>query len=87
MSILCKSVGKPCLRDWNAVKEVMPYHADFKLKLYADSKLQISGSVDVDWAGDTTDRKSTSGYLFQLGGRSISWSSRKQMSVAVFYRS
>ena len=34
-------------------------------------------------AGDTSDRKSTSGYMFQLGSNLVSWSSKKQVSVAL----
>ena len=35
------------------------------------------------WAGDTDDRKSISGYLFQLSGAAVSWSSKKQTCVAL----
>jgi hypothetical protein len=86
ISILCRSVDKPCKRDWKAVKDVMWYlkqSVHLKLKMSADSEIDLIGYVDADWAGDTVDRKSTSGYLFQLGGSSISWSSHKQMSVAL----
>ena len=41
------------------------------------------GFSDADWAGDIDDRKSTSGYLFQVGGASISWKSKKQSCVAL----
>lgn len=40
------------------------------------------GYSDSDFAGDRTDRKSTSGYVFTLSGAAISWSSRKQPIVA-----
>ena len=86
INILCRSVEKPCQRDWKAVKDVMRYlkqSIHLKLKMSADSKPDLIGYVDADWAGDTVDRKSTSGYLFQLGDSPISWSSRKQMSVAL----
>ena len=36
-----------------------------------------------DWAGDLDDRKSTSGYIFQLSGAAISWTSKKQACVAL----
>ena len=39
--------------------------------------------MDADWARDTTDRKTSSGYLFQLEGSSISRSSRKQIPIAL----
>ena len=43
----------------------------------------IIGYSDADWAGDVKDRRSTSGNVFLLGGGAITWSSRKQSSVAL----
>ena len=43
----------------------------------------IVGYSDADWAGDQQDRKSTSGYLFQIAGGPISWRSKKQDTVAL----
>ena len=34
------------------------------------------GFSDADWAGDINDRKSTSGYLFQISGGVGSWRSK-----------
>ena len=42
--------------------------------------VRFSGS---DWDGDLEDRKSTSGYIFQMVGGSISWRSKKQGVVAL----
>jgi hypothetical protein len=39
--------------------------------------------VDADWASDVNDRKSTSGYVFLLGGGAISWGSKKQAAVTI----
>ena len=36
------------------------------------------GYTDADWAGDTNDRKSTSGYMFMLGGAAVSWKQTRQ---------
>lgn len=44
--------------------------------------IDIRGFYDADWARDTHDRKSRSGYVFLLGGGAISWSSGKQDVVA-----
>ncbi|XP_064479078.1 uncharacterized protein LOC135392291 [Ornithodoros turicata] len=86
MGYLCRHVSKPRQRDWTAVKKVFRY-----LKYTLNCKLQLSGEggarlvcyADADWAGDVKDRKSTSGYFISLGGSPVSWSSRKQTSVAL----
>lgn len=43
----------------------------------------LHGYVDADWAGDKTDRKSTSGYVFKVFGNTIAWASRKQSTVSL----
>ncbi|OWZ10008.1 Copia protein [Phytophthora megakarya] len=45
--------------------------------------INFQGFSDADWAGDLSDRKSTSGYLFQVSGGPISWGSKKQSSVSL----
>lgn len=47
------------------------------------SSLEIIAYVDSDWAGDVSDRKSISRYAVFLGGCLVSWSSKKQTSVAL----
>ena len=49
----------------------------------AKSDLDLIGFTDSDWAGDSTDRKSTSGYVFMLAERPISWSSKKKSAIAL----
>ncbi len=41
------------------------------------------GYSDADWGGDMDDRKSTSGYLFQVSGGPVRWRSKKQTCVAL----
>lgn len=43
----------------------------------------ICGFTDSDWAGDSHDRKSTTGFVFFLGETPITWNSRKQQTVAL----
>jgi len=49
----------------------------------ADSELELVGYSDSDWCGDRSDRKSTAGYIFFLGGAPISWNSTKEPVVAL----
>ena len=56
---------------------------DLKLTYVKTTPEAIIGYSDADWAGDVKDRRSTSGNVFLLGGGAITWSSRKQSSVAL----
>jgi len=47
------------------------------------SEMSLLGYVDVDWAGDVNDCRSISGYTFVTAGAAISWSSKKQPSIAL----
>jgi hypothetical protein len=49
----------------------------------AEDGLVLVGFADADWAGDTESRKSTGGYVFMLAGGTVSWSSRRQQTVAL----
>eukprot|EP00253_Pinus_taeda_P033991 PITA_33991 len=48
-----------------------------------DKVLDIRGFVDADWVGDLDQRRSTSGYVFNLFGGAVSWMSKKQSVVAL----
>jgi Reverse transcriptase (RNA-dependent DNA polymerase) len=43
---------------------------------------KIEGYVDADWAGNPTDRRSTSGLCILVGGNPVVWRSKKQSVVA-----
>src|SRR5882724_8495631 len=44
---------------------------------------KLTGHVDADWAANVNDCHSISGYVFTMSGCAISWSSKKQGSVAL----
>lgn len=48
-----------------------------------DCELKLVGYTDSDWGGDKETRRSTSGYVFTLAGAPVSWSSRRQSTVAL----
>ncbi|KAF5471869.1 hypothetical protein F2P56_008633 [Juglans regia] len=52
------------------------------LLLKSSPSTQLSVYSDADWAGSPDNRKSTSGYCIYYGHNLISWSSKKQPTVA-----
>ena len=68
-----------------SVKHVFRYlkkTMDFKLH-YQKTGKAVECFVDADWAGDTKDRKSFSGYVFVAAGCVFAWSAKKQNLVAL----
>nr|GEU64849.1 putative ribonuclease H-like domain-containing protein [Tanacetum cinerariifolium] len=45
--------------------------------------IQIFTDVDVDWAGDKENRRSTSRYFSLVGGNLVTWKSKKQKAVSL----
>ncbi|CAM8956208.1 unnamed protein product [Rhodiola kirilowii] len=69
-----------------AVKRILRYlKGTEKLVLWYPrvKSLRLEGFTDADFAGDRTDRKSTSGMAQFLGSCLVSWGSKKQNSVAL----
>ncbi|MCO5607903.1 hypothetical protein L7F22_062105 [Adiantum nelumboides] len=56
---------------------------DHALFYATDILVQLHGYTDVDWVGSSIDRRSTSGFMFTLSSAAITWSSKKQPTVAL----
>jgi len=50
---------------------------------YQGGDLKLRGYSDADWGGDLDESKSTSGYVFTLGGGAVSWCSKMQDCIAL----
>jgi hypothetical protein len=55
----------------------------FALVYPRQGNLTFVGFTDADWGGNRPDRRSTSGYVYLLGGTALSWSSTRQKSVSL----
>ena len=56
---------------------------DYALFYAIDAPLALYGYTDADWAGSIADRRSTSGFIFSFGSAAVTWSSKKQPTVAL----
>ena len=75
--------GKP---HWEAVKRVMRYlkgTIDKGIVYRKEPQDSMKGYCDADWAGDVDSRQSTTGYVFVYQSGAISWSTKKQKTVAL----
>ena len=68
-----------------AAKHILRYvrgTITYGLRYTSSSGVLLFGYSDSDWVGSAVDQKSISGYCFSMGSAMISWSSRKQGSIA-----
>lgn len=86
VNFLSRFNQQPTRAAWTAAKRTMRYlGATKQYKLcYSSQDKRIAPIVysDADWAGDTTDRRSTSGALITIGGGPVVFASRKQSVTA-----
>lgn len=81
---LARYMATPTVTHWQAANGVLRYiggTADCGIT-YGVGGLTLEAYCDADYAGDTDTRRSTTGYVFTLGGGAISWASRLQPTVA-----
>ncbi len=54
-----------------------------KLQFGATPSKEVLGYCDVDWGGDLVDRRSTTRFVFMIGGGAISWNSKQQPIITL----
>lgn len=77
---------KPTQTHWTAAKHVLRYlkHTRaYGITFRTDGNANVSGFSDADWGQNRQDRRSVSGYAFLLADGIISWSSKRQPTVAL----
>ena len=86
MNQLSQAMVQPTKMFWKAAKHVLRYlrgTSQYGLWYRWTEGVKLQGFTDADWAGSPSNRKSTSGGIFNLGLDVVSWYSRKQRSVAL----
>ena len=82
---LSQFMHKPTLTRWQSVKRLLRYlkHTiQFGLHIYRSSCNRFQAFSDADWAGNRDVRRSTGSFCVFLGKNLISWSCRKQATIA-----
>ena len=86
VGLISRYMSKPGRIHWEAVKWVMRYlkgALDSDLLFTKGEDFKVRGFCDADYATDLDRRRSVTGYVFQVGGNTISWRSGLQHIVAL----
>ena len=78
--VLSQFVSAPRSTHYAALLRVLRYlrgSLTHSLFFSASSSLELHAYSNADWAGDSTDRKSTTSFCIFLGNSFISWKNKK----------
>jgi len=82
---LCQFLQNPTTSHWTAAKRVLRYlqgTRSYGILFAPSASVRIDVYSDADWAGCLDDRRSTGGFAIFIGNNLISWSSKKQPTIA-----
>ncbi len=74
---------KPHLDAVRRILRYIKHTLECEIFYEAKSQLQVHGYTNVNWADNVSDRRLTSGFMFSFGSGAISWSSKKQPTIAL----
>lgn len=86
VNMISRFMNDPSQNHFSAAKRILRYlqwTKNIGIKYTKEDDNSLIGYTDSDRAGSIDDRKSTSGYVFCLGTKPISWSSKKQKTIAL----
>lgn len=86
VSLLSRFMSQPTEMHFQLAKRVMRYlkgTTSYGIFYKKQEHEELVAFTDSDYAGDLDDRKSTSGYVFLIGGSAVSWASKKQPIVTL----
>lgn len=86
VSLLSRFQSNPGIEHWKALLHVIGYvknTIDYGLTYSRDADLTPSAYVDADYGGCRDTRRSTSGFVFLMAGGVVTWSSKRQATVAL----
>jgi len=79
ISMVSQHMANPSIEHWIAVKCIFRYSQatlQYKLRFGGLTPQGLVRYCDVDWGGDLEDRRSTTWFVFMMGGGTISWNNK-----------
>ncbi|XP_019098312.1 PREDICTED: uncharacterized protein LOC109131601 [Camelina sativa] len=76
----------PTTYHWNILERILHYLKKSPgqgIWMGKNDNTDLVGYCDADWAGDRTDRRSTTGYCTFIGGNLVTWKTKKQKVVSM----
>ena len=85
VGVVSRYMNNPGKEHWMVVKWILRYlkGTTNQALCFGGSNISLQGYVDVDMVGDRDNRRSTTGYVFTIGGTTVSWVSKIQSVVAL----
>ncbi|KAH9096322.1 hypothetical protein Ae201684P_009554 [Aphanomyces euteiches] len=85
-SLLSRFLNAPNEHHENIIKRILRYLSGtkhFGLEIKPTPSKEMNVSTDADWAGDKSNRKSTTGFIVEVCGAIVHWFSKQQPTVAL----
>uniref|UniRef100_A0A3Q7IX76 Reverse transcriptase Ty1/copia-type domain-containing protein n=1 Tax=Solanum lycopersicum TaxID=4081 RepID=A0A3Q7IX76_SOLLC len=85
VGVVSRYMANPGKEHWEAVKWLLRYlrGTSSTSLCFGKGNVTLQGFVDADLGGDVDSSKSTSGYIYTIGGTVVSWMSRLQKCVSL----
>ena len=85
VGVVSRFMSRPGKQRWEAVKWILRYlkGSSNTCLCFTGASLKLQSYLDADFAGDIDSRKSTTRFVFTLGGTAISWASNLQKIVTL----
>jgi hypothetical protein len=85
VGVVRSHMNNPCKEHWEAVKWILSYlrGTSTHALCFGGSDIFLQRYVDSDMVGDKDSRRSTTRYVFNLGGKTVSQISKLQKVVSL----
>ncbi|XP_068644967.1 uncharacterized mitochondrial protein AtMg00810-like [Aristolochia californica] len=86
VGVMSRYMQDPKKPHLEAVRRILRYvksTIDYGLVYKKGEDCKLVGYCDADYTGDHNTRRSTTGYVFKLGSGTISWCSKRQLTISL----